>query len=176
MHLMPQMANNVACRSTVNQLGESARRTFWLILIYQPCWNSHCFPPRRLQQPCLRSFVITSNPRLQREPPTTCHKISVDKVIQLSSKLDFKKVHLNAGKKLSNKCTQLWVRDATQQLFVESATEMEKFHQSTNPPQYHQPARSLPQKLETWALRSQRSLPGAVSPFYGAVSCLLHRV
>jgi len=42
------------------------------------------------------SHPSTSPPnykRLQREPPTKCRKISTDKVIQLSHKLDFKKVH-----------------------------------------------------------------------------------
>lgn len=37
----------------------------------------------------LLTLVITSDLGFQREPPTTCHKISVDRVIQLSSKLDF---------------------------------------------------------------------------------------
>lgn len=132
MHLKPQMHSKTACTSMVNHLGESTCRT--LANPDLPATLEQPLLPTLVAAAALLTLVITSDLRLQREPPTMCHKILADKVIQLSSKLDFKKVHLNAGKKLSNKCTQLWMRDTAQQLFVKPATEMEAFHQSTNPP------------------------------------------
>lgn len=78
--------------------------------------------------PALLMLVITTDPQLQREPPTMCHKISADKVAQLSSKGDVKEDQLNARETLSNKHTQLWRWGITQQLLVRSATETKAFY------------------------------------------------
>ena len=169
MHLTPQMHSNVACTSTVNHPGESTCRTLAnpdsSAMLEQPLL------PTPVAAAALLMLVMTSDPRLQREPPTMCHKISAGKAIQLSSKLDFKKVHLNAGNKLPNKHTQLWIRDTTQQLFVKSATEMEAFHQSTNSPSTISLLIYCP---ENWKLGPfSLSVPflGQLHP-YGAASCL----
>lgn len=73
--------------------------------------------------PALLMLVITTDPQLQREPPTVCHKISADKVAQLSSEGDVRGDELNARGMLSNKPAQLCMWGITQQLFVRSATE-----------------------------------------------------
>lgn len=115
MHLMPQM-------HTMNH-GESTCRTLstpnLAVMLEQPQGREVVAAPL---------LVITTDPQLQREPPTMCHKISADKVAQLSSKGDIKEDQLNARETLSNQHTQLWMRGITQQLFVSSATETEAFY------------------------------------------------
>lgn len=87
MHWMPQMSSNVACTSMVKHLGEITSRALGnpnlSATLEQP------LHPTPEPVATLLTLMITSDLGFQREPPTTCHKISVDRVIQLSSKLGF---------------------------------------------------------------------------------------
>lgn len=103
---------------------------------------------------------------------TTHHKISADKVIQLSSKGDFKKVHPNAGKTLSNKRAQLWVwnTNTTEQLCHSC------YRKRSDSAGYHPPSTislliHCPQNWKFGPFSLSDPFPRGLHPD-GAVSCL----
>lgn len=154
------------CTSVVNQPGEGTHRTsagpVLSATLEQPLL------PTPVAAAALLSLVITNNPSLQREPPTT--KISADKVIQLSTKGDFKKVRPNAGKTLSNKHAQLWVWNTTEQL-CHSCGRKQSISPGYQPPSTISLLVHCPPNWKLGPFSLSVPFPGGFHPD-GAVSCL----
>lgn len=168
MHVMPRMCSNVACTSTVNHLEESIYAGLGPIPTYRPGWSSRCFPPRWLPQPGL----CLSLPRLQREPPTTCHKIIAGRAVQLSSKLDFEKGSSECREEVAKQMDSALAMGDRSAVIWQVCYRKGSIHQRTPAPSTISLAVPCPTNWKLGPFSPSVPFQGQIHA-YGAASCLL---